>query len=196
MSWCGVRVSDLVEREWQPGTPEDKQRARAALAGALDGWLVAGDALLTPEGGWPLGPPASSSETWSTILHLIAHASDAAARYSETVTRCGRGDVLEPYARHAWIEIDRLAALIIGELGELGESQIDRDLILGEADAFVDEVDDEHNGMLHSADAIGGLLQARLVCAEDELALPASEVAIAAVGILAPLLAQRACVLV
>ena len=79
MSWCGVRLSDLVEREWQPGTPEDKQRARAALAGALDGWLVAGDALLTPEGGWPLGPPASSSEPWSAILYLIAHASDAVA---------------------------------------------------------------------------------------------------------------------
>jgi hypothetical protein len=63
-----------VEREWQPGTPEDKQRARAALAGTLDGWLVAGDALLTPEGGWPLGPPASSSETWPAILYLIAHA--------------------------------------------------------------------------------------------------------------------------
>jgi len=182
-----------VEREWQPGTPEDKQRARAALAGALDGWFVAGDALLTPAGGWPLGPPASSSETWSAILYLIAHASDAVARYSETVMRRGRGEVLEPYARHARIEIDRLAALIIGELGE---SRLDRDAILDEADAFVDEVDDEHDGMLHTADAIGGLLQARLVCAEDQLDLPASEVATAAVAILAPLLAQRACVLV
>jgi hypothetical protein len=193
MSWCGVRLSGLVEREWQPGTPEDKQRARAALAGALGGWLVAGDALLTPEGGWPLGPPASSSDTWSAILYVIAHASDAVARYSEIVRRRGSREGLEPYARHAQIEIDRLAALIIRELGE---SHIDRDAILDEADGFVDEVDDEHDGMLHTADAIGSLLQARLVCAEDQLDLPASELATAAVGILAPLLAQRARVLV
>jgi hypothetical protein len=182
-----------VEREWQPGTPEDKQRARAALGGALDGWLGAGDALLTPEGGWPLGPPASLSETWSAVLYLIAHASDAVGRYSEAVMRRGGSEVLEPYARHAQIEIDRLAALIIRELGE---SHIARDPILDEADAFVDEVDDEHDGMFHAADAIGSLLQARLVCAEDQLDLPDSELATAAVGILAPLLAQRACVLV
>jgi hypothetical protein len=180
-----------VEREWQPGTPEDKQRARAALAGALDGWLYAGDALLTPEGGWPLGPPASSSDTWSVILYLIAHASDAVARYSEAVMRRGSSDMLEPFTRHAQLEIDRLAALIIGELGE----HVDRDLVLDEADVFVDEVDDEHDGMLHTADAIGSLLQARLVCAEDRLDLPASELATAAVRILAPLLAQRACIL-
>jgi len=99
-----------VEREWQPGTPEDKQRARAALAGALDGWLYAGDALLTPEGGWPLGPPASSSDTWSVILYLIAHASDAVARYSEAVMRRGSSDMLEPFTRHAQLEIDRAPA--------------------------------------------------------------------------------------
>lgn len=182
-----------MQRDWQPGTPEDKQRARAALACALDGWLGAGDALLTPEGGWPLGPPASSSDTWSAVLYLIAHASDAVARYSEAVMRRGSSEVLEPYACHAQIEIDRFAALIISELGE---SHIDRSAILEEADAFVDEVDDEHDGVLHTADAIGSLLQARLVCAEDQLDLPASELATAAVGILAPLLAQRACVLV
>ncbi len=89
--------------------------------------------------------------------------------------------MLEPYARRAQIEIDRLAALIIGELGE---SHIDRDAVLDEADAFVDEVDDEHDGMLHSADAIGSLLQARLVCAEDQLDLPANELATTAVRIL------------
>jgi hypothetical protein len=182
-----------VQREWQPGTPEDRQGARAALADALDGWLVAGDALLNLEGGWPLGPPASSSDTWPAVLYQIAHASDGVARYSEAVMRRRRWEGLEPYARHAQIEIDRLAALIIGELGE---SYIDREPILDEADAFVDEVDDEHNGMLHTADAIGSLLQARLVCAEDQLNLPASELATAAVGILAPLLAQRVCVLV
>ena len=38
--------------------------------------------------------------------------------------RRGSGEALEPYARHAQIEIDRLAALIIGELGE---SHIDRE---------------------------------------------------------------------
>jgi hypothetical protein len=107
-------------------------------------------------------------------LYLIAHASDAAARHSETVMRRGSSEALEPYARHAQIEIDRLAALIIRELGE---SHIDRYPILDEADAFVDEVDDEHNGMLHTADAIGSLLQARLVCAEDQIDLPASELA-------------------
>jgi hypothetical protein len=36
----------------------------------------------------------------------------------------------------------------------------------------------------------------RLVCAEDQLDLPASELATAAARILAPLLAQRVCVLV
>jgi hypothetical protein len=179
-----------VEREWQPGTPEDKQRARAALADGLDGWLVAGDALLTPEGGWPLGPPEASSEAWSAILYVIAHASDAVARYSEAVMHRVSRDASAGRAR---IEIDRVAGLIIGELGG---SLIDRDAILEEADAFVDEVDDEHDGMLHTADAIGSLLQARLVCAEDQLDLPASELATAAVRILAPLLAQRVCLLV
>lgn len=56
------------------------------LNDVLDHWLNAGAAYLMIEGGWPLDPPASSSEAWSTILGA---ASSQTRRPSETRSNAG-----------------------------------------------------------------------------------------------------------
>ena len=55
------------------------------------------------------------------------------------------------------------------------------------------EVDDEGDGVQHVTDTIAGHLKVTLLCFEEELAVPDAELVDAVVKILAPLLAQRAC---
>lgn len=45
---------------------------------------------------------------------------------------------------------------------------VDRDSGAAEASEFVDEVEDEDDGVWHAQDAIGSLLQARLICADEQ----------------------------
>jgi hypothetical protein len=184
----GDGYAPRVTEESEPGTPEHKQSVRASLAGTLDRWRDAGDLALTPEAGWPLGPPGSSSDTWAVILYVAAGACDAVGRWSEAAIHGNYSDPtrVREHAGRAAMHIERLAAAVLIELGE----DINPEQVLAEADAFVDEVVDEDNGLPHACDAIGSLLQARLVCAEDQLELPASELTDAAAKILAPLLAQ------
>jgi hypothetical protein len=74
----------------------------------------------------------------------------------------------------------------------LGEP-IDRDAVLAEAGRFLEEVDAEDDGVLHASSALGDLLQVSLICLEERTTVPAAERDRAAVAILAPLVAQDAC---
>jgi hypothetical protein len=176
---------------WQSGPPERKQFAREALSDVLDHWLDAGAAYLMIEGGWPLDPPASSSEAWSTILYALADAATAIGRYSHLARTIAPADEqeLQALAQTASNRIARLAAAVLIELGQ----PIDRDAVLAEATAFLQEVDHEDDGIQHASDALGSLLQAKLMCLEERVALPRSERDQAAVKILGPLIAQAAC---
>ena len=176
---------------WLPGPPERKQLACEALGDVLDEWLDAGEAYLTVEGGWPLDPPAGSSEAWSALLYALTDAAVAMGRYSELARTIAPADEeqLRARAREASTRIARLAAAALVELGE----PIDRDAVLAEAAEFIGEVDEENDGVTHASDALGSLLQAKLVCLEERVALPSAERVQAAVGILAPLVAQAAC---
>lgn len=176
-----------------PAPPEDKHRVREQLPDVLAGWIRVEDVLLTAEGGWPLGPPASVSEWWSHVLYLLATATDrlahhAAATRSASLTERENAEQLAAPALDA---IDRLAAALLQRLGD----QLDQDALLAEAADFVSEIYDEDDGLLHTSDTLGTLLQAEIVCADEQLPLPDSERANAAVKVLAPLLAQAACVL-
>lgn len=135
-----------------------------------------------------LGPPASTGETWSTIMYLVATASDRLARYSHATHSSTPGPAtIQELAERARAEIERLGAAIIHALAD----RIDQATLLKEASAFVDEIADEDNGIIHTSDALGSLLTPSS-CAEDQHPLPDSEQANAAIRILAPLLAQYA----
>jgi hypothetical protein len=178
--------------DWHPISPERKPRARRALRDEYERWIAHGQLLLTPDGGWPLGPPASTGETWSAIVYLLAIASDRIGRHSHatrSVTPPSPRTGVQSLADRARDAIERLAAAVIHTLAD----QIDETVLLSEASELVDEIADEDNGVVHASDAIGSLLHAQLVCAEDQHQLPDSERAGAAVRILAPLLAQHAC---
>jgi hypothetical protein len=157
----------------------------------LDHWLDGGEAYLTAEGGWPLDPPASSSEAWSTILYALVDAAAAVGRYSHQARTIAPPDEqeLEALAGKASARITRLAAAVLIELGV----PIDRDAVLAEATALLQEVDEEDDGLQHAGDALWSLLQAKLVCLEERVALPRAELDQAAVKILSPLVAQTAC---
>jgi hypothetical protein len=71
--------------------------------------------------------------------------------------------------------------LVVTELGVV----VDRDRVIMEATQFVDEVEEEDDGLWHAADAIGSLLRARLICLEDGIELPRAELERAGVAILA-----------
>jgi hypothetical protein len=58
---------------------------------------------------------------------------------------------------------------------------------------YLQEVDEEDDGVWHASDALGSLLQAKLLCSEERVELPAGERDQAAAKILGPLLAQAAC---
>jgi hypothetical protein len=133
---------------WLPGPPERRQLARETLGDVLDHWLQAGAAYLMIEGGWPLDPPASSSEAWSTILYALADAATAIGRYSHLARTIAPADEqeLESLAREASTRIARLAAAVLIELGQ----PIDRDAALTEAAQFLPEVDAEASPALAS----------------------------------------------
>jgi hypothetical protein len=187
----GCRV---VARGWHPGTVEHKSRMRASLPGVLQQWLRAGDRLLSAEAGWPTGPPASASEAWSVMVYLVAGASGAVGRFSQVSRYADPVDPDDVAQCAGWAgeQIARLAAAVLLECS----GHVDVQRVLSEADGFVDEIADEDDGLVHAAGAIGSLLQARLVCLEEQLQLPNDELADAATAILAPLLAQYACVLI
>lgn len=176
---------------WLPGPPERKQLAREALSDVLDHWIDAGAAYLMIEGGWPPGPPTSSSEAWSTILYALADAATAIGRYSHLARTIAPADEqeLQALAQEASNRIARLAAAVLIEL----DQPIDRDAVLTQAAAFLQEVDAEDDGLQHASGALGSLLQAKLMCLEEQVALPSAERDQAAVEILSPLVAQAAC---
>ena len=169
---------------WLPLPPERRQLAREALGDVLDHWVRAGEAYLTPDAGWPMGPPASSSETWSAILYALADAAAAVGRYSQIARTIAPAEEeqLEALAREASARIARLAATVLIELGE----PIDREAVLAEAVAFLEEVDEEDDGLQHAADALGSLLRAKLVCLDEHVGLPGAERDHAGVAILSP----------
>ncbi len=181
----------MTQVDWRLGTPESKRRARAALQGALEEWLQEGGGPLTFEGGWQGGAPVSSSELWAMIVSLAVNAGGAVARFSE-VSRywevCS-SETVKRRAHDAAVLVWRLAAGVLLEL----DGHLDRDEILAAADGLVDEIDDEDDGLMHAGGAIAGLLRARWLCLEEEIELPRAELESSAVEILAPLLAQYAC---
>jgi hypothetical protein len=164
-----------------------------ALAGALEEWLKQGAGPLTLEGGWRHGAPVSSSELWATIVSLAVDASGAVARFSEAsrYPEVRLRETVERRTDDARVMIRRLAAAALLEL----EDYVDADELLAAADGLVDEIDDEDDALMHAGGAIASLLRARLLCTEEEVELPSSELASAAIEILAPLLAQYACLL-
>ncbi len=184
----------MAETDWRPGTPERKQRAHQALAGALDEWSEQGAGPLSFEGGWRPGTPISDSELWATIISLTAQAAGAVGRFSEA-SRYPEGRSEQTIARRtddAGVLVWRLAAAI---LVELDAHPVDHERLLGAAAELIDEIDDEDDGLLHASGQIASLLEARQLCAQEQVPLPADELDRATVGILAPLLAQYACLL-
>jgi hypothetical protein len=177
---------------WGP-VPEDvKQRVRDGLPDVLADWVTSGDRLLTPEGGWLPGPPESVGDWWSHVLSLLASGTERVAYHAIAIRSSGperehAGELAGP----AVTAIGRLAAALLQRVAD----QVDELALLAEAEAFVGEVCDEDDGLSHASDALGSLLQAEIVCGEEQVPLPDSERSRAAVKVLAPLLAQAACVL-
>jgi hypothetical protein len=176
---------------WLPRPPERRQLAREALGDVLDqlaerrkgvpdarGRLAARSAHQLERGmvGDPVcaGRRGRGGGRYSQIARTIAPADE---------------EQLKALAREASTRIARLAAAVLVELGE----PIDRDAVLAEAAEFLQEVDEEDDGLQHAGDALGSLLQATLVCLEERVALPGAERDRAAVAILSPLVAQAAC---
>jgi hypothetical protein len=125
------------------------------------------------------------------VLRATADTAATLARYSEVARRTSDPDRarLTELAVRGQQEIARLVSLVVIELGV----PVDRADVVEEAAQFLDEVDQEDDGVWHAQDAIGSLLQARLICAEEQIDMPADELTRASVAILAPLLAQAAC---
>ena len=172
---------------WMPGDPDRSRRARAVLAEVLDGLLtVDAQAWMTPsEAG------GGSTGAWDDVLRATADAAAMLARYSELA----RGPS-EPDGERL-SDLARRAAAGDRSPGQLHRDRTwgagDRAKVVEEASQFLDEVDQEDDGVWHAQDAIGSLLQARLICAEEQIEMPPPELARASVAILAPLLAQAAC---
>jgi hypothetical protein len=87
----------------------------------------------------------------------------------------------------ASVSVCRLAAAILIELN----GHVARRRVLVAADDLIEEIDDEDDGLKHASEAIASLLRLQLLCAEEQVELPNSELQSAAVGILAPPLAQH-----
>ena len=92
-------------------------------------------------------------------------------------------------AVNALREVERLAAWVVIGLG----LPIDRDALVAEADEYLGEVEAEDNGMTHATDAIGVLLEMLLSSGTHARPVAERELERSAVQILAPLLAQAAC---
>lgn len=173
---------------WMPGDPDRSRHARAVLNEVLDELLTVGNIKLDDP---PREAGGGSTGAWDDVLRATADAAAMLARYSELARGPSEpaGDRLSDLARRAQEAIAHLVSLIVIELGV----PVDRAKVAEEASQFLDEVDQEDDGVWHAQDAIGSLLQARLICAEEQLEMPPAELARASVAILAPLLAQAAC---
>jgi hypothetical protein len=126
------------------------------------------------------------------VLRATVDAAATVARYSE-LARGGEAvneERLVQRADAAARTLRRLAELVVIELRVV----VDRGAVIDEAGRFVDEVEEEDDGLWHAADAIGSLLPARSICAEDGIEMPRAELERSGVAILAPLVAQAACV--
>lgn len=172
--------------EWLPGPVARLDRARATLPVVLDRWLGFDELALAQLGVWQLtlGPDS----VWARMPGVLRETADAVARWSETM-RTGRGARGDErlLAQNASRRIDGLAAWVLIDLG----LPVDRAPVLAEADSYVEEVNAEDDGLLHATDAISALLDAHL--AGRERPLSQHELEHHAVEILAPLLAQAAC---
>ncbi len=151
------------------------------------------DGLLTVNG-IRLDEPASeagggSTGAWDDVLRATADAAAMLARYSEVARgpSVPDGERLADLALRGQQAITRLVGIIVIELGV----PVDRAKVVDEASQLLDEVDQEDDGVWHAQDAIGSLLQARLICAEEQIEMPPAELTRASVAILAPLLARR-----
>lgn len=172
---------------WFSGSAARVERARAALPLVLDGWLR--------RDGVPLArfdvsrSAVGSAAAWVRMPALLREAAETVARFSQTM-RTGLGsrdEELRSLAERGTRELDRLAAWVVTELG----LPVNPPAVLAEADAYLQEVEAEDDGLLHATDAIAGLLQARL--GDRDRALTEQEFEQHAVAILAPLLAQAVC---
>lgn len=173
---------------WLPGSAARVERARAALPLVLDGWLEVGGVPLSRLG--VLRPLAlGSAAAWARMPTLLREAAEAVARFSQTMRtdHGSREDELRSLTEHVAQQVDRLAAWVVIDLG----LPVDRPAVLAEADEFLQEVEAEDDGLLHATDAITGLFQERL--GDRERASSERELERHAVAILAPLLAQAAC---
>ena len=178
----------VTRSDWQPGDPDRSNLARGVLVEVLDGLLTVN--------GIRLDEPSSeagggSTGAWDDVLRATADVAAMLARYSEVAR--GRsvpdGERLSDLALRGQQAITRLVGFIVIELGV----PVDRAKVVDEASQLLDEVDQEDDGVWHAQDAIGSLLQARLICAEEQIEMPPAELSRASVAILAPLLAQAAC---
>ena len=171
-----------------PGDPDRSRRARAVLDEVLDELLTVGSLKLDDP---PSEAGGGSTRAWDDVLRATADAAAMLARYSEIAREPADPDSerLSDLARRGQQAITHLVSLIVIEVGV----PVDRAKVVQEASQFLDEVDQEDDGIWHAQDAIGSLLQARLICAEEQVEIPPAELARASVAILAPLLAQAAC---
>lgn len=172
---------------WLPGSAEQVERARAVLPLVLDGWLEVDAVALVRLA--VSSSSVGSAAAWVRMPTVLREAAEAVARFSQR-WRTGSGlrdDDLRVLMEHATREVDRLAAWVIVDLG----LPVDRAAVIAEADAYLQEVEAEDDGLLHATDAITGLLRAHL--GDRDRAFHEQELEQHAVAILAPLLAQAAC---
>lgn len=178
----------MTRSGWNQGEPDRSRLARGVLAEVLDGLLTVN--------GIRLDEPSSeagggSTGAWDDVLRATADAAAMLGRYSEVA----RGPAVPDHERLSDLAlrgqqaIARLVSFIVIELGV----PVDRATVVDEAAQLLHEVDQEDDGVWHAQDAIGSLLQARLICAEEQIEMPPAELVRASVTILAPLLAQAAC---
>jgi hypothetical protein len=178
----------MTRSGWNQRDPDRSSLARGVLAEVLDRLLTVNgirlDAPSSEAGG-------GSTGAWDDVLRATADAAAMLGRYSEVARGPSAPDDerLSDLALRAQQAIARLVSFIVIELGV----PVDRAPVLEQASQLLDEVDQEDDGMWHAQDAIGSLLQARLICAEEQIEMPPAELARASVTILAPLLAQAAC---
>lgn len=173
---------------WLPGPPGRLERARAALPFVLDGWLeVDGRPLArlhVPQ------PGVGSGAAWARMLSVLGETAVAVARYSQAMRTSVSPDrdELRLLTVNALRHIERLAAWVVIDLA----LPIDRQAVVAEADAYLAEVEGEDNGLTHATDAIAALLEVRLGSGVHEV-VSEHELERRAVEILAPLVAQAAC---
>lgn len=178
--------------EWVAAPPGRKALASAALAATVDAWLSGERISLAQPNATGVLQVGGSSGSWDEVLRATVDAAAKMARYSE-LARSAETVGKERLVRRADTAaeaIRELAELVVVEL----QVVVDRSAVTEMAAQFVDEVEQEDDGIWHAADAIGSLFQARLICAEEGIEMPCAELERSGVAILAPLVAQAACV--